>query len=218
MTAAPKAPRRYGLPSRAPCRPLILPALATVPLTSRQYDRKSLTVGKRSMAPISWRMENGQAEALAEARGRKQEREVAPGIFLGQAHQFVFPSANLLVVLADNGHVGLEGQKRLLGTWQSDRQRTLRTSNTNRQLPAGARKRRYVAIFGELVLRFTPKFCYQTFDDKTHKERYDVVAEDDDSIALRCYSDQFVKALGPLVLEDALSGRNKQRAVRQERR
>jgi len=34
--ASPKAQRRYGLPSLAPRRPLILPALATVPLTSRQ--------------------------------------------------------------------------------------------------------------------------------------------------------------------------------------
>ena len=51
------------------------------------------------------------------------------------------------------------------------------------------------------MLRFTPKFCYQTSDDKTHKDRYDVVAEDDDSITLRCCSDQFVKTLDPLVLE-----------------
>ena len=36
MAASPKAQRRYGLPSLAPRSPLSLPALATVPLTSRQ--------------------------------------------------------------------------------------------------------------------------------------------------------------------------------------
>ena len=86
-----------------------------------------------------------------------------------------------------------------MGTWKSDQRRTLRTSGAYCRLPSGARKRRFAAIFGKLILRYTPKFCYQTLDGETNKERYDVVAEDDESLVLRYHSDQFIKTLDPVI-------------------
>jgi hypothetical protein len=74
--------------------------------------------------------------------------------------------------------------KRLLGTWRSDRRRTLKDWIWPRDWPARKRKK-LAGIFGHLTLRYTQTRSYS--DYRGHKEirRYEVVAADSDSVAIR---------------------------------
>lgn len=89
--------------------------------------------------------------------------------------------------------------RQLLGTWKSVKQRTLRTYGPYQNF-SGAKQRRIGAIFGKLELRYTRTFCFVTLNGITTRERYDVVAEDADSIVVRTYSDQMKKLVDPIIL------------------
>ena len=91
--------------------------------------------------------------------------------------------------------------KQLIGTWKSDKKRTLETYKAYSHFPL-AKKRQFGSIFGKLELKDTAKFCYVTLDGQTTRDRYDVIAEDEDSIVLRTYSDEFKKKVNPEILED----------------
>jgi hypothetical protein len=90
--------------------------------------------------------------------------------------------------------------KKLLGTWKSDKRKTLKTYKPYDSFPL-SKRRRVAAIFGKLELRFTPKFCFVTIGGETTRDRYDVIGEDADSIVLRTYSDEFKKRVDPVILE-----------------
>lgn len=88
----------------------------------------------------------------------------------------------------------MDMQKRLLGTWRSDRAQTLRLLHPYHELPT-AKKRKVASIFGKLTLRYTPRYIYATLDGTTTRERYSVVAEDRWSIVLKVHHDQERKRL-----------------------
>jgi hypothetical protein len=90
--------------------------------------------------------------------------------------------------------------KRLIGTWKSDKRETLRTFAAYKRMPRGRKKRQLAAILGKLRLRYTPKFCFVTFDGKTSRERYEVIAEDHDSIVIRVYAEQRKRQIDPMIL------------------
>jgi hypothetical protein len=89
--------------------------------------------------------------------------------------------------------------KQLLGTWRSAKGKTLRTYGAYQSF-SRAKQRRIGAIFGKLELRYTPRFCFLTLNRMTTRERYEVIAEDADSIVVRTYSDQMRKRVDPIIL------------------
>jgi hypothetical protein len=68
-------------------------------------------------------------------------------------------------------------QKLLIGTWRSDRRRTLQTCHRYHCL-FGVKKRRVGDLFGKLELRYTYKYVHHRLGDFEYRARYDVVAED----------------------------------------
>lgn len=82
-------------------------------------------------------------------------------------------------------------QQMLLGSWQSDHLRTFRHwKPSGRSTPAQIRKLK--SLFGKLVVRWTPKRCYTSFDDFVKGEPYEVVAADEDSLVLRMPRSEFL--------------------------
>ena len=77
--------------------------------------------------------------------------------------------------------------RRLLGTWQSDRRKTFRQfaprSGTS---PEAVRQLR--AMFGKLVVRWTPKRCFSEFDGTRSSVAYEVVATDPSSVVVRYFN------------------------------
>ena len=65
--------------------------------------------------------------------------------------------------------------RRLLGTWISDRRRTALELKTRDRLSAKTR-RMLGLVFGKLRIRVTPTRCYSTLDGVTDVLRYRVVA------------------------------------------
>ncbi len=73
--------------------------------------------------------------------------------------------------------------RRLLGTWKSDRKRTFE----GHLWPATATptiQRRYRAIFGKLVVRWTPKRTTSEMDGTRETNTYQVLASDTNSVAV----------------------------------
>lgn len=77
----------------------------------------------------------------------------------------------------------LKTDKRLLGTWRSDRRRTLKDWIWRRGW--SARKRRlFASIFGHLTIRYTWTRFYTNFKGHKETKQYEVVAADSDSVAV----------------------------------
>ncbi len=91
-------------------------------------------------------------------------------------------------------------QRLLLGTWRSDRSRTLKTWHKY-YLLRGAKKRRFAALFGKLELRYTQQFVYHELRDFKYKERYEVIAEDSESIVIRVSSEGIKQQIDDVLLE-----------------
>jgi hypothetical protein len=73
--------------------------------------------------------------------------------------------------------------KRLIGTWRSDRRRTMREWVYAR--PGTPKRRRQTAdIFGHLTLRFTKSRLYSEFRGHRDVQDYEIVAADSDSVAI----------------------------------
>ena len=66
--------------------------------------------------------------------------------------------------------------RRLLGTWVSDRRRTLADLEKRRKLSAKSTKA-FASIFGKLRLRYTPRRCYSTLERNTDVLPYRVLAK-----------------------------------------
>lgn len=84
-----------------------------------------------------------------------------------------------------------KSDSRLLGTWQSDRRRTFRHWKPK----PGCRPvalRRFKAMFGELVVRWTRKRCYSELGEFRSADPYEVVARDSSSVVIRVW-DEFVE-------------------------
>jgi hypothetical protein len=77
--------------------------------------------------------------------------------------------------------------KRLLGVWRSDRQRTIkdwvwpaRTSAEHRQA--------FAHLFGHLTVRYTPTRVHIEYDGEKGSQEYQVLAADSDSVAILAWS------------------------------
>jgi hypothetical protein len=74
--------------------------------------------------------------------------------------------------------------KRLLGTWQSDRGRTLAEWRFGKRLTPQKRQK-FLAIFGKLRITYTPTRIHGSYGDYQFTQRYEVLAMDSDSVAIR---------------------------------
>jgi hypothetical protein len=70
---------------------------------------------------------------------------------------------------------------RLLGTWRSDGTRTARDIEARKDI-APRHQRTLAALFGQLVLRYTPTRCYATLGETTTVSRYAVVGKNADEV------------------------------------
>ncbi len=84
--------------------------------------------------------------------------------------------------------------QRLLGTWVSDRRRTLLDLEARRDVPA-KRKKGLRAFFGRLRLRITRTRCYSTLDGATDSHPCRVVPKNSDGVVVvgRSLPDWFTK-------------------------
>jgi hypothetical protein len=74
--------------------------------------------------------------------------------------------------------------RRLLGTWQSDRGRTFRFYKPGpRSTVKGQRKLK--SLFGKLIVRWTPRRCHLELDGTRWAEPYEVIASDETSVIIR---------------------------------
>lgn len=78
----------------------------------------------------------------------------------------------------------LKTDKLLLGTWHSDRRRTLKDWTWRRGWPARKRKK-LASIFGHLTLRYTRTRLYSDYQGHKEIEQYEIIAADSDSVAIR---------------------------------
>jgi len=76
--------------------------------------------------------------------------------------------------------------RRLLGTWRSDRRKTFRHF-VPRPGATPAAVRRLRAMFGRLVVRWTPARCHSELDGHWVSTPYEVVASDPECVVVRCY-------------------------------
>jgi len=81
--------------------------------------------------------------------------------------------------------IGLERkvEKRLLGTWRSDKERTIKQWCYPNELSA-EKRRRFENIFGKFTLRFTPTHIYTEYDGDRQVIAYSVVASDANSVVV----------------------------------
>lgn len=78
--------------------------------------------------------------------------------------------------------------RRLLGTWRSDRRRTLKEWRFRRPL-SPVRRKAFLKIFGKLQLTYTRKRMRGVLGDHRFARSYEVLACDSDSVAIRYYDD-----------------------------
>jgi hypothetical protein len=75
--------------------------------------------------------------------------------------------------------------RRLLGTWKSDKRKTFRHFVPRPGAkPEGVRKLK--TLFGKLVVRWTPTKCHTELDGCRESYSYELVDKDQDSVVLRC--------------------------------
>ena len=76
-----------------------------------------------------------------------------------------------------------KSDRRLLGTWKSDRALTLRWWKTRPGLSM-ARKREFLSLFGKLRHRFTRDRLYWDLQGSKGVDRYKILATDNESLAI----------------------------------
>jgi len=76
--------------------------------------------------------------------------------------------------------------KRLLGTWRSDRRFTLKDWVWRRGWSAQKRKK-FASIFGHFTIRYTRFRFYTDYRGSKEIKKYEVVAMDSDSVAIRSW-------------------------------
>jgi hypothetical protein len=68
--------------------------------------------------------------------------------------------------------------KRLIGTWRSDKKRTAQEIRSRRDISTGKRRTFLINIFGKLTVRFTRTKCYTTLKGCTDVGPLRIVAKD----------------------------------------
>lgn len=100
--------------------------------------------------------------------------------------------------------------RRLLGVWRSDKERTTRLWRFRNELDA-AKKQWFESLFGKLTLRYTPTRLHSEFDGEKTSRRYRIVASDAWSVVL-AYDGEPENQLSQIFFEDewiyTLSGYN----------
>jgi hypothetical protein len=79
--------------------------------------------------------------------------------------------------------------RRLLGTWRSDKERTLALWKYQKELSPEVRER-FERIFGKFTLRFTETHIYTVFEDTRDTVPYTVVARDANSVVIAWHEDK----------------------------
>lgn len=77
-----------------------------------------------------------------------------------------------------------EIDKRLLATWRSNKERTLKYWRYEKELDEEKRAR-FEKIFGKFTLRFTETHVHTEFEGETDVVPYTLVASDDSSVVIR---------------------------------
>jgi hypothetical protein len=72
---------------------------------------------------------------------------------------------------------------RLIGTWRSDAQKTIRELATRADMRL-AKNKKLATLFGKLELRFTPSHYYFRYEDVKSVCPYKVAAKDEYSVAI----------------------------------
>lgn len=78
----------------------------------------------------------------------------------------------------------MKTDRRLLGTWRSDRRRTFRHFKPKAGCPPKS-LRKLKALFGKLVVKWGRGVCYTELVGHRESTRYDVVASDTASVVVR---------------------------------
>lgn len=78
--------------------------------------------------------------------------------------------------------------KRLLGTWKSDRRLTLKHFKPRARL-SEAKFRYFRSIFGKLVIRWGPKTYWADYEGTRSRQSYEVIATDASSVVVLVWSD-----------------------------
>lgn len=77
---------------------------------------------------------------------------------------------------------------------------TLQTCHQYHQL-AGVKKRKFASLFGRLALRYSRGRVYITLGNVKWAAKYDIVAQDSDSIVLRIHSEDIWKRADPAMTD-----------------
>ena len=77
--------------------------------------------------------------------------------------------------------------KRLIGTWKSDRRKTFQHYKPSAKSPE-SRYRRFKALFGKFVVRWGRTKVYTELDGYANSDIYEIVASDETSVVIR-YTD-----------------------------
>lgn len=72
---------------------------------------------------------------------------------------------------------------RLLGTWKSDKKRTMKEVRARRDFTASANEK-LASLFGKLEHRYERNRCGSTLNGESSGARYSVVAKNSDSVVL----------------------------------
>jgi len=88
----------------------------------------------------------------------------------------------------------------LLGTWKSDRRRTLATWHRYHLL-RGPRKKQFASIFGKLTLRYTRHRVDYVLNKVRWSAPYEVMAHDADSVVLRIHSEDLWSPADPMIAD-----------------
>jgi len=78
--------------------------------------------------------------------------------------------------------------KRLIGTWKSDKERTVARWQYNKPLD-NAQREKFESIFGKLVWRITETYYYGIFEDQKFSDTYTVLASDENSVCVSHHND-----------------------------
>ena len=74
--------------------------------------------------------------------------------------------------------------KRLIGTWRSDKRRTAAEIQARRDLPVGRRRTMLMSLFGRLTIRYTRSRYYVTLNGFTEALPLRVVAQNADGVVV----------------------------------
>lgn len=76
-----------------------------------------------------------------------------------------------------------ETDSRLLGTWRSDKERTVALWKYRKEISKNEREK-FEKIFGKFTLRFTPTHVHTEFDGTKDTMAYTVIARDSSSVVI----------------------------------